>query len=120
VSAPSLHPELQLAVQAALQKKAEQLAVLDLRRLGAFTDFFVLCSGASQRQVQAICEAVEEQLSRNGLRSPRREGHRESEWVLLDYGWFIVHVFSERARLYYDLDRLWRAAPRVPLPESAP
>jgi ribosome-associated protein len=105
-------------VDAALSKKAEGVAVFDLRQLGAFTDFFILCNGDSQRQIHAICDAIEEQLHRRGLRHARREGLRTAEWVLLDYGWFIVHVFSSRARLYYDLDRLWRAAPKLPIPDA--
>jgi ribosome-associated protein len=115
VSAHTLLPELRVAVEAALSKKAEEVAVFDLRQLGAFTDFFVLCSGESQRQIYAICDAVEERLHHHGLRYGRREGPRTAEWVLLDYGWFIVHVFSSRARLYYDLDRLWRSAPKIPV-----
>ena len=100
---------VQLAVKAAQEKKAGGITVLDLSGLGAFTEYFVICTGFSTPQVQAICSEVEEELYKHAKRSPEhREGQRSAEWALLDFGGFVVHVFSEQARRYYDLERLWR------------
>ena len=104
------------AVEAAQNKKAAGLVVLDLSGLGAFTDYFVICTGFSTPQTQAICEEVEERLGRLGRRPTHREGRRSSDWALLDFGSFVVHVFSEEARRYYDLERLWRPAKRLEIP----
>ncbi len=115
----SLSQGVQLAVEAAQNKKASGITVLDLRGVGAFTDYFVICTGFSTPQVQAICTEVEEQLYRHLSRSPEhREGQRSAEWALLDFGSFIVHVFSEQARRYYDLERLWRSAPKLEIPNE--
>ncbi len=108
------------AVEAAQNKKATDVALLDLSQLGAFTDCFLLCTGLSTPHVQAISDEIEEQLARRGVRLEHREGYERAEWVLLDYGGFIVHVFHERARRFYDLERLWRAARRVEVPEPGP
>lgn len=113
----SLRPELQWAIEVARNKKAAGITVLELKTLGAFTDYFLLCTGFSTRQVQAISDEIEEQLGRRGVRTAHREGYEHAEWVLLDFGGFIVHVFSERARLFYDIERLWRAAPRLDVPD---
>jgi ribosome-associated protein len=110
---------VQLAVHAAQEKKAGAITVLDLSGLGAFTEYFVICTGFSTPQVQAICSEVEEQLFKHAQRSPEhREGQRSAEWALLDFGGFVVHVFSEQARRYYDLERLWRSAPKLEIPDS--
>jgi ribosome-associated protein len=110
---------VQLAVHAAQEKKAGAITVLDLSGLGAFTEYFVICTGFSTPQVQAICGEVEEQLYKHAQRSPaHREGQRSAEWALLDFGGFVVHVFSEQARRYYDLERLWRSAPKLEIPDS--
>jgi ribosome-associated protein len=115
----NLPPGVRLAVEAAQEKKAAGITVLDLRGAGAFTDYFVVCTGFSTPQVQAICTEVEEQLHKNMRRSPQhREGHRSAEWALLDFGGFVVHVFSEQARRYYDLERLWRESPKLDLPDQ--
>jgi len=106
------------AARAAQQKKAADLVLLDLQKVASFTDYFLLCTGTSARQVQAISDSVEEQLGRDGLRPAHVEGYREGEWVLLDYLDFVVHVFSPRSRAYYDLERLWRRAARLPVPED--
>jgi len=87
-----------------------------LKLAGAFADYFVLASGRSQPQIKAISEAIEERLRREGLRLTHREGKPGAEWLLLDYGDFVVHIFSERARQYYDLERLWRTAERIDFP----
>ena len=115
----SLDPEIRLAVEAAQDKQALDISVLNLRGSGAFADYFLLCSGTSQPQIQAIGEAIEEKLGRQGRHVAHREGKSSAEWVLLDYGYFVVHIFSERARQYYDLERLWRNAERVDFHEPA-
>ena len=106
----SLPESVRLAVEAAQNKKAADIVVIDMSEMGA-------CTGFSTPQVQAICTEVEEQLWKRKQRSPEhREGHRSADWALLDFGGFIVHVFSEEARRYYDLERLWRAAPKLEVP----
>jgi len=110
---------VRLAVEAAQSKKAAGITVLDLKELGAFTQYFVICTGFSMPQVQAICSEIEEQLDKEMKRSPEhREGRGSAEWALLDYGAFIVHVFGEQARRFYDLERLWRSAPKLVLPDE--
>ena len=101
------------ALQAAAEKKAIDLTVLDLRGIASFTDFFVIATGANKRQVQAISDEVVEQLKRRGTRSARVEGYQTAEWILIDYGDFVFHAFDEKARRFYDLERLWREAKRV-------
>jgi len=115
----SLPEGVRLAVEAAQNKKAAAISVLDLSGVGAFTSYFVICTGFSTPQVQAICTEVEEQLYKELKRSPEhREGRSSSEWALLDFGSFIVHVFSEQARRYYDLERLWRSAAKLEIPDE--
>jgi ribosome-associated protein len=116
VTTNSLGPEIRAAVEAAQDKQAVDITVLNLSGAGAFAEYFLLCSGQSQPQIQAIGEAIEERLHREGRRVAHREGKSRAEWVLLDYGDFVVHIFSERARQYYDLERLWRSAERVTFP----
>ena len=101
------------AISAAQEKQAEDVILLDLAGLGAFTDYFVVCTGFSPRQLEAICDEVEEQLGRSGVHLLHREGKSASDWMLLDFGSLVVHVFTERARHFYDLERLWRAARRI-------
>lgn len=112
----TLRPAIRAAVEAAQDKQAVDITVLKLS--GAFVEYFVLASGHSQPQIKAIIEAIEERLHREGVRLMHREGKpgADAEWLLLDYGYFVVHVFSERARQYYDLERLWRTAERVDFP----
>jgi ribosome-associated protein len=115
----SLPQGVRLAVEAAQNKKAAGITVLDLSGVGAFTDFFVICTGYSTPQVQAICTEVEELLHKSLGRSPaHREGRRSAEWALLDFGGFVVHVFGDQARRYYDLERLWRSAPKLEIPDE--
>jgi len=106
-------------VKAALDKKASDIVVLDLRDTPAFTDFFVLCSGNSQRQVKAIADAVEEALRAVKVRPAHVEGYDRAEWILMDYFTFIVHVFTPDAREFYDIERLWGSAGRVEMPDPA-
>ena len=115
----SLPEGVRLVVEAAQSKKAGGITVLDLAGLGAFTEYFVICTGYSTPQLQAICNEIEEVLYKEMKRTPEhREGHRSAEWALLDFGSFIVHVFGEQARRYYDLERLWRAAPSLVMPDE--
>jgi ribosome-associated protein len=120
VKLETLPQSVRLAVEAAQSKKAGGITVVDLRGVAAFTDYFVICTGYSTPQIKAICDEVEEVLYREMKRTPEhREGHRSAEWALLDFGSLIVHVFGEQARRYYDLERLWRAAPSLVLPDEA-
>lgn len=104
------------ALQAASDKKALDMVVLDLREIASFTDYFVITSGTNERQVQAISDEVLDRLKKNGTPAARVEGRKTAEWILLDYGDFIVHVFADKARKFYDLERLWRESKRVELP----
>ena len=120
MSTETLRPELISAVEAAQNKKADAITVLDLTGLGAFTDYFLLCTGYSTPQLEAISDGIEEALKGRGLRPQHREGRSGAEWLLLDYGGFIVHIFTERLRLFYDIERLWRMARRIDFDENAP
>jgi ribosome-associated protein len=116
VTLKNIRPEVRWAIEAAHDKKAQHVTVLDLNDLSAFAQYFVVCSGESTPQLEAISDAIEERLAAHGVKLTHREGRSGAEWVLLDYGRVVVHIFSERARLYYDLERLWRAAPRMDVP----
>jgi ribosome-associated protein len=109
-------PDVQTAVRCAADKKAYGLVALDLRDIASFTEFFVIASGANQRQTQAISDEIEEQLKKSGTRPIRIEGYQTAEWILMDYGDFVVHIFDKEARGFYDLERLWRDARPVELP----
>lgn len=114
-----LDPEAQLAIRCAADKKAVGLICLDLREIASFTEFFIIAGGTNQRQVQAIADEVNEQLKKQlGRRPVRIEGYNSAEWVLVDYGDFVVHVFDKDARDFYDLERLWRDAGRVEIPAA--
>jgi ribosome-associated protein len=109
-----LKAQITAAIRACLEKKAEELTILEMEKgSGAFTDYFVLCSGTNPRQVQAIADEVELRLKSAGLRPAHVEGYKQAEWVLVDYVDFVVHVFSEKARKFYDLERLWKTATRL-------
>jgi ribosome-associated protein len=102
------------AILACQDKQADDVTVLELEKdSGAFTDYFVMCSGTNSRQIQAIADAVDERLEALGMRVTHAEGYKQAEWVLLDYVDFVVHVFSEKARQFYDLERLWKSAKRL-------
>jgi ribosome-associated protein len=109
----SIPPHVRAAIEAVQEKQGEDVILLDLAGLGAFTDYFVICTGFSPRQLSAICDEIEEQLDRIGVRLLHREGKSGSDWMLLDFGGLVVHIFTEHARRFYDLERLWRAARRV-------
>jgi ribosome-associated protein len=113
-----LSGEVSTAVRAALDKKAQDVVVLDLRHTPAFTDFFVLCSGQNTRQVQAIADAVDEALRAGKIRPSHVEGYDKAEWVLMDFFSFIVHVFTPHTRAFYSLERLWGDAKRVEVAET--
>jgi ribosome-associated protein len=115
-SADQLDERVLLALHAASEKKAIDPVVLDLREIASFTDYFVIFSGANERQVQAISDEVYDQLKKSGEAAARVEGYKTAEWILLDYGDFVVHVFEQKARKFYDLERLWRESKRVELP----
>jgi ribosome-associated protein len=123
-AAPATRPRLPKAVtaalDAALEKKALDVVVLDLRKAGGFTDYFVICTGANPRQVTAIADSVREALKQAGERPAVMEGTDHSAWVLLDYFNFVVHVFSRECRAFYDLERLWGNAVRHAIPASEP
>ncbi len=110
-------PRLAIAVEAALDKKAANVVVLDLREASAFTNYFLICTGWSTPQIQAIADEINRRMMEQGARLAHREGYDAAEWVLLDYGEFVAHIFSEKARLYYDLERLWRSGRRIQIPE---
>ena len=110
----ALKRQVSEAILACQDKKAEQVTILELEKdSGAFTDYFVVCSGTNPRQVQAIADAVDERLEALGIRVTHKEGYKQAEWILLDYVDFVVHIFSETARHYYDLERLWKSATKV-------
>ena len=107
--------QVAMAVQACTEKKAEDIRILRLDAASGLTDYFVICSGANPRQVEAIGEAVDEKLSRAGVEPTNIDGRRSADWMVLDYSDFMVHVFSENARKFYDLERLWKTATHVEL-----
>ena len=109
----------ELAVQAALERKALDPLVLDIGKVSTFTEQFVICHGTNSRQVQAIADSVQADLKGEGRRALSVEGYQRAEWILLDYGDFVVHVFAKDKRYYYDLERLWRTAPKLPVPVAA-
>ena len=110
----ALKKQISEAIAACLDKKAEDLSLLELEQgSGAFTDYFVICSGTNPRQVQAISDEVELRLKRASVYPNSIEGYKQAEWVLIDYVDFVVHIFSESARRYYDLERLWKSAKKV-------
>lgn len=114
-----LDESVKLAIACASEKKAFGITALDLREIASFTEFFIICSGANVRQAQAISDEINERLKKESdSRSIRIEGYRTGEWILLDYGDFIVHIFEKDAREFYDLERLWRDAKKVELPEN--
>jgi ribosome-associated protein len=116
-AAQTAAPSWLVAVRAAESKKATDILVLDLTGVTSFADFFVICTGANQRQIQAIADEVGLQLKRqNGELANSVEGYTQAEWVLADYGDMLVHIFSPKAREYYGLERLWRHGKRIGIP----
>jgi len=113
VSSPDTPTRVREAVAAAEDRKAVDLRVLHLEKVSDFTDFFLICSGTSERQVQAIADAVQERMREEQVRPLHIEGYNRGQWVLLDYGDFVVHIFQEEPRRFYSLERLWGDAPDV-------
>jgi ribosome-associated protein len=114
-----LDEPVKLALHCADEKKGVKTTALDLREIASFTEFFIITGGTNQRQVQAISDEIEEQLKKQFSQKPIRiEGYNAAEWILMDYGDFIVHIFEQKAREFYDLERLWRDAKKVDLPEN--
>jgi ribosome-associated protein len=111
--------QLTEALEAALDKKAQDVVVIDLDNVCSFTDHFIICTGTSSRHNQTIAEGIDERLRKQGVRPLHIEGHKEGEWILLDYIDFVVHIFTAKAREFYDLERLWRAGKRRNVPELA-
>lgn len=109
-------PSWLTAVRAAESKQAKDIRVLDLRGVTSFTDYFVICTGNNSRQVQAISDEVGQKLKEQGELPVSLEGYNQAEWILADYGDFLVHVFSPKSREYYALERLWRAAKDIAVP----
>ena len=107
------------AARAAAGKQASQIVILDVRELIGITDYFVIASGTTDRQVRTVAEEVERAIKAQGVKPVRREGEREGRWVLLDFVDFVAHVFRAEERGYYDLERLWSDAPRVEWEEAA-
>ena len=113
-----LDERILIALNAAGEKKAINSVVLDLREIASFTDYFVITNGTNERQVQAIADEIVETLKKAGTPAARVEGYKTAEWILLDYGDFVVHIFDEKARKFYDLERLWRESKQVELPPA--
>jgi len=109
---PELSSELNGALEAALDKKAQDLVVIDVAEVCSFTDNFIICTGTSSRHNQTIADGIEEHLRQRGIRSLHIEGRTEGEWILMDYFDFVIHIFTARTREFYDLERLWRAGRR--------
>jgi ribosome-associated protein len=107
-----------LSVQAAANKKAESIKVLDLRSLSSFTDYFMVCSGQSDRQVQAIADSITIELKEEGFNPISVEGYKDGRWVVIDYGDVVIHVFHDALRDYYDIEQLWFDAKRVQIPPA--
>jgi len=111
---------LREAIRAAQDRKAVNLTVLDIGKVCSFADYFVICNGTSTRHTRAISDAIHEELKKKWNLNPAHlEGYTQSEWILMDYFDFVVHIFSERAREFYNLERLWKAAPRVTVPDGS-
>jgi ribosome-associated protein len=106
-----------LCAQSALDKKAYDLVILDVRPFTTIADYFLICTGRSDTQVQSICRAIEEELDKQGMSPLTIEGYRHGQWALMDYGDVIVHIFYQPVRLFYDLEGLWFQAQRCELPE---
>lgn len=114
---PRMPKAINAGIAAALDKKAGDIVIMDLRKASSFTDFFVLCTGQNMRQVKAIAESIEAALKKDGLKPSLVEGYNKAEWVLLDYFDFIFHVFTPATREFYGLERLWGSAEKIPVAE---
>jgi ribosome-associated protein len=104
--------------QAALEKKAFNVIILELKKVSSLTDYFLICSGRSDRQVQTIAQFIEERMREKGVRPLGEEGMQQGRWILMDYGDVVIHIFYDQVRFYYDLEGLWIEAPRINPPEE--
>ena len=114
----ALPKQISIALEAASDKKANDLVVLDLRKATGFTDFFLICSGTNPRQIRAIADGVTDALAAIGVKPANVEGYERSEWILLDYFDFIVHIFGQETRAFYGLERLWGNAEHIGISET--
>jgi ribosome-associated protein len=114
-----LDPEIRDAVLGAIEKNALDIVVMDIKETGAFTDYFLICTGKSSTQIQAICDEIERRLRLRGMRGIHIEGYNHADWVLIDCEGFVAHIFSQNSRVFYDLERLWPKAKRIDI-ESEP
>jgi ribosome-associated protein len=105
-------------VNASLERKAKDLTILNVKEISAFADYFIICSGTSDRQVRAITESIQERLKMAGILPLGIEGEASGQWILMDYGDVIIHVFLENIRNFYDMERLWSEAPRMDIPDD--
>ena len=109
-----IRAQVAIAVKACQEKKAENITILQLdEQASGFTDYFLVCSGSNPRQVQAISDEIDQKLSADGVEPKHIEGYNQADWLLMDYVDFVVHIFSESARKFYDLERLWKTATRL-------
>jgi ribosome-associated protein len=108
-----LPSEVRIAIEAAADKKANDLLILDLRKAASFTDFFLICSGTNSRQIRAIADSVRDTLAEAGTKPAHIEGYDRGEWILIDYFDFIVHIFAPETRIFYGLERLWGSAEHI-------
>ena len=113
-----LPAEVAAAARTAQEKQAVDMVLLDLTGRSSFTDYFLISTVRNPRQGQAVSDEIQLQLAHQGLRPTHIEGYQQAEWILMDYAYFVVHIFSQKARVYYDLERLWRSAPRIPVEEA--
>lgn len=109
---------VETAIRAASDKKATNIVILDLREIASFTDYFIICNGRASRQVQAIADEIQEQLRKESYKTSNIEGYQKAEWILMDYGDFVVHIFGQEAREFYNLERLWRDAKRTEIKDE--
>lgn len=112
-SKKSLPRDVKISVKTCLDKKAEDIVLMDLSRMSSFTDIFLIMNGQSDRQNRAICRGIEEELKKQGIRPLSIVGTEKAEWILMDYGHFIVHIFSTRSRDFYSLEKLWGDCPKL-------
>jgi ribosome-associated protein len=112
-----MNEALKIAIKAVDDKKGIDILALDISAVATFTDYFLICSGDSTRQIQAIADEVEQKLAANGSRPAHVEGYTHAEWILMDYLDLVIHIFSRKARAYYDLERLWRDAKIIDVPK---
>ena len=107
-----------MCINASLEKKAKDLVILNVNEISAFADYFIICTGGSDRQVRAIASAIQENLKKAGIMPLGVEGEAAGAWILLDYEDVIIHVFLDTVRSFYDLERLWSEAPRMAVPDD--